>query len=140
MTELQSNPVVVENYRDVILNYSIYRDRSTSFTTPSSDDLRTLYFQLNTDRHEKWDADNPQVVVFLNGELVQGMDVNHNRCELEYDTEYDMYLYLSSEAATLASISLRSYLTGLPSKCPPVDTANPPSGSPAHFLKLPVMY
>ena len=82
----------------------------TSFTTPSSDDLRTLYFQLNTDRHEKWDADNPQVMVFLNGELVQGLDVNHDRCELEYDKEYDMYLYLYKKDSSCISNFLPSLI------------------------------
>jgi alpha-mannosidase len=66
----------------------------TAFKTPIFDKNRTLYFQLYTDSNEKWNPDNPQVMLFLNGELACGIDVNHLRCELEYDKEYDMYLYL----------------------------------------------
>ena len=66
----------------------------TSFKTPAYDKTRTLYFQLHTDDRNKWNVCNPQVMLFINGRSVQGMDRNHLRCELEYDKEYDIYMCL----------------------------------------------
>lgn len=37
---------------------------------------------------------NPQGILYLNGEMVQGIDSNHIYTYLNPDTEYEMYLYL----------------------------------------------
>lgn len=42
---------------------------------------------------EGWDANNPQFLLYLNGEMVQGLDVNHVEFLLEKGKEYDAYLY-----------------------------------------------
>lgn len=40
-----------------------------------------------------WDALNPQALLFLNGKIVQGLDLNHKDCSLAPDTHYDMLSY-----------------------------------------------
>lgn len=39
------------------------------------------------------DMTNPQGLVYLNGEAVQGLDINHTRVRLEPNTEYDIIIY-----------------------------------------------
>ena len=40
-----------------------------------------------------WDALNPQALLFLNGKIVQGFDLNHTEYSLEPSTHYDMLSY-----------------------------------------------
>ncbi len=40
-----------------------------------------------------WDAVNPQGILYLNGKMVQGLDINHRDTLLEPDTDYDVYYY-----------------------------------------------
>lgn len=40
-----------------------------------------------------WDAVNPQGILYLNGEMVQGLDVNHHDTLLQPDTAYDLVYY-----------------------------------------------
>lgn len=46
---------------------------------------------------------NPQSLLYLNGEIVQGFDVNHTEAVLEPDTAYDLlnYFYLSLEPGSV---------------------------------------
>ena len=39
------------------------------------------------------DMTNPQGLVYLNGEAVQGLDINHTRVRLEPNREYDIIIY-----------------------------------------------
>ena len=66
------------------------------FTTPRVKDGQEISFRLYTGLEGQWSAQNPQVLVFLNGEIVQGMDTNHTEVLLCGETHYDMYLYLYS--------------------------------------------
>lgn len=66
------------------------------FTTPRVKDGQEINFRLYTGLEGQWSAQNPQVLVFLNGEIVQGMDTNHTEVLLCGETDYDMYLYLYS--------------------------------------------
>ncbi|MEG2669883.1 MAG: alpha-mannosidase, partial [Oscillospiraceae bacterium] len=50
-------------------------------------------FSLKTGREGEWDADNPQFIVYLNGEIVQALDTNHTTLLLEKAGEYEIYLY-----------------------------------------------
>lgn len=49
---------------------------------------------VRTGREGQWDACNPQFIVYVNGENTQALDVNHTWMPLEYDKQYDIYLYL----------------------------------------------
>lgn len=64
------------------------------FTSPTAEPGKQLYFHLTTGYEGDWDGVNPQGIVYLNGELVQGVDINHTDVLLEPSTEYDMYVYM----------------------------------------------
>lgn len=49
---------------------------------------------VKTGREGQWDARNPQIIAYINGKNTQALDVNHTWIPLEFDKEYDVYLYL----------------------------------------------
>lgn len=49
----------------------------TTLTVPQSFDGRPLWFNIRTQIDEWDDGKNPQFLLFLNGEIVQGIDMNH---------------------------------------------------------------
>lgn len=64
------------------------------FTSPAAQPGKELFFQLTTGYEGDWDGVNPQGIVYLNGVLTQGLDINHRLVRLEPDTDYDMYIYM----------------------------------------------
>jgi len=66
----------------------------TEFLSPKFQDGKQLVFELKTGREGQWDAVNPQCLVYLNGEMVQGLDTNHTQVPLEYETNYEMMIYV----------------------------------------------
>ena len=65
-----------------------------AFTTPQAPQGKQLYFNLTTGREGGWDAKNPQCIVYLDGKMVQGLDVNHTDLPLEFGKTYEMAIYL----------------------------------------------
>lgn len=67
----------------------------TSFKTglcPKDSELR---FTLSTSHSGSFNSSrNPQSILYINGKLVQGLDLNHIEYDLEPETEYDVYIYL----------------------------------------------
>ncbi len=53
---------------------------------------KPVRLKVNTDRRG-WDADNPQFIAYINGEMRQGMDTNHTYVELDGAGVYDVYIY-----------------------------------------------
>lgn len=51
--------------------------------------------QVQTGKHG-WNVQNPQFIVYVNGKLRQGLDVNHTSVLLGTDDEYDLHLYAYS--------------------------------------------
>lgn len=49
----------------------------TEVTIPEKFDGRTVVYEVRTGREADWDALNPQFLLYINGQLVQGLDVNH---------------------------------------------------------------
>lgn len=49
----------------------------TTVTVPEDFSGKCVVFQLTTGREGEWDATNPQFTIYVNGKLVQGLDVNH---------------------------------------------------------------
>lgn len=49
----------------------------TTIVIPEEMDKKRVEFVITTGREGEWDATNPQMLFFLNGEIVQGVDVNH---------------------------------------------------------------
>ena len=68
------------------------------FKTPSTEPNEDLYLELRTGING-WDGLNPQAMVYVNGELVQGLDVNHRLVKLNADTEYKTLTYFYSGTA-----------------------------------------
>lgn len=64
-----------------------------SFKTPPKKENTSYYIKCTTGFEGQPDATNPQGLVYLNGEMVQGVDTNHTEIYLEPDTEYTMYNY-----------------------------------------------
>ncbi len=64
-----------------------------SFKTPPKKDNTSYFIKCTTGYEGEWDGTNPQGLIFLNGEMVQGIDTNHTEVYLEPDTEYTMYNY-----------------------------------------------
>ncbi len=66
---------------------------STHISTPSVLENEELILEAVTGHDGDWDALNPQIIAYLNGEIVQGLDINHRIIYLEPDKEYDVLLY-----------------------------------------------
>jgi len=49
----------------------------TTITIPKEFDRCCVEFIVTTGREGEWDATNPQMLFYLNGEIIQGVDVNH---------------------------------------------------------------
>jgi alpha-mannosidase len=62
------------------------RDTHYSFRTrisiPENFHGKTVVYRLETGREGQWDATNPQFFIYVNGRLIQGLDVNHREIEL----------------------------------------------------------
>ncbi|MGN0295308.1 MAG: alpha-mannosidase [Lachnospiraceae bacterium] len=54
----------------------------TEFTVPEELAGRQLVYELRTGREGAWDAVNPQFLVYVNGTVKQGFDVNHRETVL----------------------------------------------------------
>ena len=65
----------------------------SSFKTPPAKPDVSYYIKCTTGLEGQWDATNPQGLIYLNGEMVQGVDTNHTEIYLEPDTEYVMHNY-----------------------------------------------
>ncbi len=82
----------------------------TEVKTPSVNEGEQLMFTLTTGHEGTWDATNPQGLLYLNGEIVQGLDINHRSAPLKPDTEYKILLYfytgmIESHTDVLADIT-----------------------------------
>lgn len=66
------------------------------FRTPAEVKGKDVFVEIIMSNFKRDDLSAPQGLLYLNGEMVQGIDVNHPCVKLEYDTEYDLYLYMYS--------------------------------------------
>ncbi len=64
------------------------------FTAPAPQPGKSLYFRVTTGYEGDWDGVNPQGIVYLNGELLQGVDINHTDVRLPAGQACDMYVYM----------------------------------------------
>ena len=54
---------------------------------------KNIYLHFSTNVYG-WDAVNPQFIVYINGKIVQALDVNHTMVKLDSSLdEFDLYLY-----------------------------------------------
>ena len=61
--------------------------------TPSYADGKSCVLSVITGKNGDWDALNPQGLIYLDGEMVQGLDVNHTEVLLDFDREYEVWIY-----------------------------------------------
>ena len=54
----------------------------TTIMIPESFDGKCVVYELTTGKEGEWDATNPQFSVYVNGEMKQGLDVNHRETVL----------------------------------------------------------
>lgn len=91
----------------------------TSVTIPENFHGKTVVYRLETGREGQWDALNPQFLIYVNGELIQGLDVNHRETELSAcalpGETYSIALYAWS-GTTDGLVELRSELAVLDSE------------------------
>ena len=55
--------------------------------TPPKADNKECIFNLVTSKNGMGDALNPQGIIYLNGRMIQGLDINHTEVLLDFDTE-----------------------------------------------------
>ncbi len=61
--------------------------------TPQTKPNEQVYLKIITDSNGGWDSDNPQGLIYINGEIVQGIDKNHRTVSMESNKEYEIMLY-----------------------------------------------
>lgn len=64
-----------------------------TFDEVAPQQYKELIFTLKTGLYGKWDGGNPQGMIFIDGKLVQALDVNHTWYPLEFNKKYDIYIY-----------------------------------------------
>ena len=64
-----------------------------TFETPEIRPDQYLVLKITTGFEGKWDATNPQGLLYLNGKMVQGYDTNHTEGYLEPNTKYVAHNY-----------------------------------------------
>ncbi len=64
-----------------------------TFRTPPAKENTSYYIRIATGLEGQRDTVNPQGLIYLNGEMVQGCDTNHTEIYLEADTEYTLHNY-----------------------------------------------
>lgn len=67
----------------------------TEIKTPKAENNKQIELEFRTELEEKgaWDAINPQGLLYLNGEIVQGIDINHYTTVIDSDTTYKIFVY-----------------------------------------------
>ena len=71
--------------------------------TPPAKEGTQLILDVITDYEGSWDASNPQGILYLNGKLAHGLDINHHTAVLEPDTDYQLLLYFYTGTNTTAA-------------------------------------
>ena len=77
------------------------------FRTPTVAEDEYLILRMLTGREGLWDATNPQGLLYLNGRMAQGLDVNHTDAFMESDSDYILHNYLYLGTAQGADIHCR---------------------------------
>ena len=58
--------------------------------TPTAENT---FLRIETERKKGWDADNPQFILYVNGKMVQGLDINHRESPLAAGETADVAIY-----------------------------------------------
>ncbi len=71
-----------------------------TITIPESYAGKNVWFKIHTGLEEWDDGKNPQFLIFVNGEVVQGADINHRECRLLEKAQGGEVLTLDIQAYT----------------------------------------
>ena len=66
----------------------------TEIKTPDIQDDEELLLEITVGHDGTWDIKDPQGILYLNGEIVQGMDINHTMAYLKSNTDIKVLFYL----------------------------------------------
>ncbi len=64
-----------------------------SVDVPESDDSHRCFLSFRTGREGQWDATNPQGIIYIDGELTQGVDINHTEVYIKPGKHEINYYY-----------------------------------------------
>ncbi|MBP3375508.1 MAG: alpha-mannosidase [Clostridia bacterium] len=62
-------------------------------TVPECRDNGEIFIKVLTDYPSGWDPDNPQFIAYVDGKMVQGLDINHTRLYLPSPGGHEIILY-----------------------------------------------
>ncbi len=65
----------------------------TTVEVPEEEEGKQFLLRLTTGAEGSWDATNPQGLLYLDGEICMGLDVNHRECPLPPGKKVDVLLY-----------------------------------------------
>ena len=60
----------------------------TNIGIPKAFEGKTVVYEITTGKEGEWDATNPQFSLYINGKMIQGMDVNHREVVLTECAKY----------------------------------------------------
>lgn len=86
----------------------------TTVTIPESMDGKHVEFLITTGREGEWDATNPQMLFYLDRQLIQGVDVNHREVTISWNAkagEKHEIAFLTYTGTVPGDLVIHTYLT-----------------------------
>ncbi|MBE6647587.1 MAG: alpha-mannosidase [Ruminococcaceae bacterium] len=62
-------------------------------TVPEDCDPNDVFIKVITNFPTGWDPDNPQFIAYIDGKMIQGLDINHTRLYFSSPGEHEVILY-----------------------------------------------
>lgn len=62
-------------------------------TVPEDCDPNDIFIKVITNFANGWDPDNPQFIAYIDGKMIQGLDINHTRLYFSSCGEHEVILY-----------------------------------------------
>ena len=94
--ELPSDEALIpfDTYKDTWGNgYDSHAWFKFNAIVPETCDPSDVFINVITNFAGGWDPDNPQFIAYVDGKMVQGMDINHTRLYLPSCGEHEVILY-----------------------------------------------
>lgn len=88
----------------------------TTIVIPDSMDGKHVEFLLTTGREGEWDATNPQMLFYMDGRLIQGVDVNHREVTISWSAragEKHEIAFLVYTGTVPGDLVIHTYLTAV---------------------------
>lgn len=91
----------------------------TTITIPESMDGQHIEFLITTGREGEWDATNPQMLFYMDGRLIQGVDVNHREVTISWNAkagEQHEIAFLAYSGMIEGDLVIHTYLLSVDDK------------------------